>query len=473
MDQTKSGIFASLLMQEWGKKIESMVRLPQSGSYREYYRIFTDGRTLIGAYNHDIKENRAYFSFTQAFLKNNIRVPEIYAISKDQQYYLLEDAGEQTLFAYLQSQPGNGPIKDIYKKIIPELLKIQFNTTNSIDYGHCYPRECYDAQSVMWDLNYFKYNFVKCLQVPFDEQKLENDFVTLTQAITSFPTDAFLYRDFQSSNIMLKGDELYFIDFQGGRKGPFYYDLASLLFDAKANLYNALRESLMDHYFEELQKYREIPKTEFKNHFTLFVLIRMMQAMGAYGFRGLYENKGQFIKSIPLAIANLGYVIQNYPISIDLPELKNVLMYIAHHPGFQPPAPSPGKLKVRINSFSFRKGIPRDLTGNGGGFVFDCRGLPNPGRLPEYKHVDGRDVEVIDFFRDKTEVHDFMGHVSQTVEIAVKDYVARKRKHLMVNFGCTGGQHRSVYCAEKLHEYLKQFDLVTELKHLEQDGGFY
>lgn len=469
MSDTITDQLTTLFIDQFGTTPTIIAAMPQSGSYRQYYRISSEENTVIGAFNSDIKENNAYLSFTLSLLKEQVPVPKVICVSKNQQYYLLEDLGNTTLFSFLKTGAPQKEKTHIYKTIVDHLLKIQFNAHQSIDYTKCYPRESFDEQSIRWDLNYFKYDFLKFLKIDFDEQLLENDFNNIIQKASAIPTDTFLYRDFQSSNIMIKEGQPYFIDFQGGRKGSFYYDLASLLFDAKANLSNTTRTEIKEYYFQQLQQYKEIEKDEFEENLTLFTLIRIMQAMGAYGFRGLHERKVQFIKSIPLAITNLKYITEHFAKALSTPELDQVFQQLFSHNEFAIEKKPAEKLTITITSFSFLKGIPQDNSGNGGGYVFDCRGLPNPGRYPEYKSVNGKDQVVIDFFKERPVIQEFIDNICKTVDITVKDYIKLKRTHLMVNFGCTGGQHRSVYCAENFLRFLKKYpDINIQLKHIEQ-----
>ncbi len=471
MKKNQVEIVRGLFTEQYGKIPDTCTPLPPSGSYRRYYRL-KGKNSCIAVYNEDIKENEAFISFTGSFLKQGIPVAKIIHVSDDRKTYLLDDLGEKTVYDFLKEKHSDQEIIRLYEKIIGYLLKIQFEVHKVIDYSKCYPRSVFDAQSLQWDLNYFKYNFLKFIQIAFNEQLLENDFQKMIAMAGGLSSEHFLYRDFQSSNIVVNQVDVAFVDYQGGRKGSFYYDLASLLYDAKANLSEENRVRLKKYYFNALQKYEKIGSSEFDEGFTLMVLIRIMQAMGAYGFRGLYEKKAQFVKSIPLAVKNLKSFIEGNVTVKKFPELMNVFNQIINKAtieGFNEEKISE-RLLVRVNSFSYRRSIPIDYTGNGGGFVFDCRGLPNPGRYEAYKTLTGKDIEVVDFFRDKEAVHDYLHHIYSIIDITVDDYLKRKRTNLQVNFGCTGGQHRSVYCAENLARYLQKYDLDVEIKHFEQDG---
>lgn len=450
--------------------------MPQSGSYREYYRLTGEsGRTAIGAYNEDRKENLAFLSFARHFRANDLKVPEILAEDMENNIYLLEDLGNETLFSYLSKVYKNGlfpqELIDVYKEILTQLPKFQIPAGKELDYSKCYPRFSFDRQSIMWDLNYFKYYFLKLARVSFDEQELENDFNTFCDFLLDTNTDFFLYRDFQSRNMMVKNGKPWFIDFQGGRKGALQYDLASILYDAKADIPQHIRDNLYDFYLDEVEKYIPVDRDRFKEYYTAYVYVRIMQAMGAYGFRGFYEKKQHFLKSVPYAIENIEYLLKNTTLPIDVPVLMGVLQKITEIPALREFGRSDSdKLTVTIYSFSYKKGVPDDNSGNGGGFIFDCRGILNPGRFNEYKDLTGRDKSVMEFLETQTTINEFIDHATAMVDTTVKDYVRRKFTHLLIGFGCTGGQHRSVYSADKLAEHLMlRGDVNVKLIHRERD----
>ncbi len=464
----------SLFELHFREEVTFFEQLPASGSYREYARLKSINHQVIGAYNQDIKENQAFLSFSAHFHNKNIPVPCIYAVNSSLDCYLQEDLGDTTLFDFLSStrekEGFSSKIVDEYKKVLRELPRIQLVAGRDIDYSVCYPREAFDKQSMMWDLNYFKYYFLKLAKVPFDEQRLEDDFQAFSDYLLAVDNNAFLYRDFQSRNVMLKDDKVFFIDYQGGRKGALQYDLASLLYDAKANIPEAEREEMLEFYLNELNQYKHVDRAKFKSLFDGYVLIRIMQAMGAYGFRGFYEKKEHFLKSIPFALKNLETLLVKNTLQIELPELFNVLKAVTESSFLKSISPANDRLTVRISSFSYKKGIPHDPSGNGGGFVFDCRAIHNPGRYPEFKHLTGKDQQVIEFLEQKSTMTSFMNAVTTLVSQSVEVYLSRGFIHLSVNFGCTGGQHRSVYAAEKLAEYLRNnYPVTVVLQHVEQD----
>ncbi|MGQ1909013.1 RapZ C-terminal domain-containing protein [Marinifilum sp. RC60d5] len=464
------------LFEDWADdKVVDVELLPQSGSYREYIRLIGEKRTVLGAYNADKKENNAFVSFSKHFASKNLPVPEIYHQDDEQNIYLLQDLGNTTLFDYiLHLRVGEGFANDlviIYKKIITQLVRFQVEGGDGLDYSACYPRDSFDKQSMIWDLHYFKYYFLKLAKIPFDEQLLENDFQKFSDYLLEAPREYFLYRDFQSRNVMLVNGEPWFIDYQGGRKGALQYDLASLLYDAKADLPQDVRDELLEHYLQEVKKVQEVDPKSFRSFFQGYVLIRIMQAMGAYGFRGFYERKEHFLKSIPFALKNLETILERMDIPVELPELSKALREVINseflqHVGREDEV----KLHVEINSFSYRRGIPLDKTTNGGGFVFDCRAIHNPGRYQEYVEMTGKDQPVIDFFKEKSEMDEFLHSVFNIVDMSVDKYISRKFQNLQVSFGCTGGRHRSVFSAESLAKHLREkFDVNVTLRHIERE----
>jgi aminoglycoside/choline kinase family phosphotransferase len=462
------------LYHSWsGLEPENVSYLPVSGSYRKYYRIEGKHGSMIGVFNEDRKENEAFISFSKEFALKQLPVPMVYAEDPFQQVYLISDLGDQTLFNYLSEIRENDDdfpeeAIGIYKKVIKLLPVFQVVAGKDLDYSKCYPRQAFDGQSMMWDLNYFKYYFLKLAKVPFEEQKLEDDFQTLVHFLLKAGADYFMYRDFQSRNVMLMQGEPWFIDYQGGRKGPLQYDIASLLYDAKASIPETVKDTLLEYYLDILESYLTIDRKSFHEYYGGFVLIRILQALGAYGFRGYYENKPHFLKSIPYALTNLQHLIQKGMLPESLPMLKEVLGKILENPAFRFIKGTSNNLVVKISSFSYKKGIPEDNNGNGGGFVFDCRSLPNPGRYEEYRSFNGNDQQVVNFLEKEADVGEFLNHVCSLVDQSVRRYIEREFTSLVINFGCTGGQHRSVYCASELARHLRsKFDLMIDLQHTE------
>lgn len=462
------------LFQEWSHEVPvSWELLPQSGSNRKYYRIISKTHQVIGAHNLDKKENTAFIAFSNHFNNKQLPTAKVLASNLSRNIYLQTDLGDETLYSFLvshrQGKSITPAIEEMYSKVVKALPIFQVKGDQELDYNNCYPRRQFDRQSMMWDLNYFKYYFLKLAQIPFDEQSLEEDFQIFCNFLLQSGHSYFLYRDFQSRNIMLVDKEPYFIDYQGGRKGALQYDIASLLYDAKADLPQDFREKMYQLYVQELNKIVPIDPIEFEKYYYGFVLIRIMQALGAYGFRGYYEKKNHFLQSIPFALENLEWILNNKKLPIEIPTLTQLLTNLTMSEQLRSYADSPNKLTVFVNSFSFKKGIPTDTTGNGGGFVFDCRILPNPGRLEEYKSKTGLDVEVKGYLENYPEIVIFYTHVKSLVDLAVKNYIERGFTSLQLNFGCTGGQHRSVYFAQRVADYLKKnYAINVKTFHREQ-----
>jgi len=465
------------IFRQWnGSKADFIQKLPQTASYREYYRISFKGNTVIGVFNEDLKENEAFISFSKTFNELNLNVPKILYTDLPNHVYLLNDLGDTTLYSIIHLKKHNyassPELVDLYKNSLEKLQRFQIIADKKIDYKYCYPRAKFDRQSILWDFNYFKYDFLKLGRIGFDEQLLENDFQKFSEFVASVNSDYFLYRDFQSRNIMVKDDDIYFIDYQGGRKGALQYDVASLLYDAKAEIPISLREELLNHYLDKLESSYNISRFEFMKSYYAFVLIRIMQAMGAYGFRGLFEKKVHLIKSIIPATKNLKYLLENNKIDFDIPHLHRVFKNLINSNEFKMfedrDLPN-DNLSVTITSFSYKREIPIDLADNGGGYVFDCRGLNNPGRYLDFKLLNGRDAEVISFLKENSDVDVYLSNTFQLVDSTIETYLERGFKNLMINFGCTGGQHRSVYCADKMFEYIKnKYDINVFLSHIEQ-----
>ena len=463
------------LYRQWsGKNADKIVEMPAHGSYRTYYRLFSGKESVIGAYNEDKAENNAFLVFSKHFRQAGMPVPEIFAENSNADIYLEQDLGDETLFSYLtnvREQEGfSDKIINVYENVVKILPDFQIQAAKNIDYNVCYPRFSFDKQSMMWDLNYFKYYFLRLAKIPFDEQKLEDDFQKFTDFLLTAEREFFLYRDFQSRNIMLFNNQIYFIDYQGGRKGALQYDLASLLYDAKADIPQEIRNHLLDQYISKVSKMIKINRKSFMSYYHGYVFIRIMQALGAYGFRGFYERKTHFLKSVPYAIQNLENLLHSKTLPVDIPELTDAWSKLVRSTKLRQLGDVALRMTIRIQSFSYKRGIPWDDKGHGGGFVFDCRALPNPGRLPEYANQTGSDPEVIAFFSGKAEVDLFLDRVFQLIEQSITNYQGRNFTDLMIAFGCTGGQHRSVYCANQIKKRIREkFEVVIEVRHREQE----
>jgi aminoglycoside/choline kinase family phosphotransferase len=445
------------------------------GSGRNIIRLSSEQQSAIGILYNVREENVAFLEFSRHFRKHGLPVPEIYGEDLSRGAYLEEDFGDTTLFEFLsKNRDGENiapQVVEAYRKVVGVLPRFQVEAGRDLNYKVCYPRGSFDRQSIAWDLNYFKYYFLRLAGIAFNEQALEDDFDSLTTFLLSARCDYFLYRDFQSRNIMLRGGEPFFLDYQGGRKGALQYDIASLLYDAKADLPPGLRQELLELYIEKLGGFADLKREEFLHHYYAYVYVRILQALGAYGFRGFYERKAHFLQSVPFALKNLRWLLHNVKLPIELPTLMEAFNSMLASEKLQGLASEADNLTVRITSFSFHRGMPKDESGHGGGFVFDGRSLPNPGREERFKAFTGKDAAVIDYLNQQESVHQFLASVMSLVEASVSEYQRRGFKSLMVSFGCTGGQHRSVYLAEQLAKRLRgRSGVEVVVRHRELEG---
>ncbi|MDD4149737.1 MAG: RNase adapter RapZ [Bacteroidales bacterium] len=453
-----------------GERPDGIERLAQAGSDRSYYRFRYGNKSMIGVFSNNVEENNTFIYFTQLFKSLDIKVPELFYVTEDKTVYFLEDLGDMSLFDMVQKDIKNGELTDttktLYKKTITELAKMQITSAVYIDFDKCYQISEFNEESILFDLNYFKFYFLKVSGIKFDERKLQNDFNNIALNLAKSGDKFFMFRDFQARNIMIKDGEPYFIDYQGGRKGAIQYDLASLLFQAKARLSEDVKEELLEHYIEQVQSYIPVEKDEFVNQFYFYSLIRILQTLGAYGFRGLIEKKSHFIESIPFAIKNVSTILEKNELFINYQELHEVLSQLATTDRFNPVVFP--EFTITVTSFSYKKSYPEDKTGNGGGFVFDCRGIENPGRYSQYKSITGKDKAVIEFFKQHSDIDKYMLNVIKTVKPTIDNYIERDFNSLSISFGCTGGQHRSVYCAEQMIVFLQNnYNVKVRLIHRE------
>lgn len=471
------------LFAQWaGKPCAECLAIGAGGSSRRYFRLSGKGKTAIGCIADDIRENEAFFAYSRHFHAKGMPVPELYAVADDRRHYLQQDLGDQTLYGLLFDKKRQGGGFDpemlaLYRQALADLAAIQ-QAGADLDFSVAYPRAAFDRRSILWDLNYFKYYFLKLNHVPFDEELLENDFDRLADRLLVADCNYFLYRDFQGRNIMV-ADKLYYIDYQGGRRGAAQYDVASLLYSAKSDIPEVIRTELLNHYLD-VRGLKGDARRQWLADFWFYLLVRILQTLGAYGYRGLYERKPYFIESIPLALANLRRLVESHPeLLADLPQLQQIVSsekLVVSSCGETPTPHSTlltpnSTLTVTVQSFSFKQGLPDDPSGNGGGHIFDCRALPNPGRYPEYKTYTGKDRPVIEFLQREPAVDEFLSNVKSIVAQSVDKYLERHFTNLMVSFGCTGGQHRSVYFAEQTAAWLRQTypQVNVVLRHREQD----
>lgn len=465
-------VLKQLFKQYFNKECNTITQLPQAGSDRIYFRLSNEKDKAVATFGNDVKENETFIYLSKHFLSENICVPEIYTVSDDKKYYLQEDIGDVALYSLVKKDGITPTIIEFYKKTISALIHLQIDGAKKLDFDKCYPIKEFDKSSMFWDLNSFKYYFARVARVQFNETELNKDFHTLSNFLLEEKNKFFMFRDCQSRNVFIKENEPVFIDFQGGRKGALQYDIASLLWQAGAKIPYSIRKELFDYYVDEVAKKISINKVEFESYYHGFVFIRMLQVLGAYGFRGLIEKRSHFLESIQPALENVNWFLENIILSVKLPELYAVLNQLIHSDVFKYNKidGSVKPLLIEINSFSFKRGIPKEESGNGGGFVFDCRGLHNPGRYEPYKQLTGKDSLVIEFLESQSQVKEFLEHVWQTIDITVENYLQRDFEHLQINFGCTGGQHRSVYCAEATMKHLKEkYNVKIVLKHIERE----
>jgi len=477
MDHINKGI-SDLFASYSAAPVLSIQKIPQSGSIRVYYRIRTDSKSYIATYGMNIRENLSFIRFSRHFKSKDCPVPEIFAVNTEGTIYIQEDFGDTSLLNYLEQEGASDHVYHLFKQSLKALAHLQIQGDKDLDYeAWCLTSSEFGKQAIMSDLLYFKYYFLDTLQLPYDKEKLIADFETFSGRLGNADHKYFMFRDFQSRNILVENGEVYFIDYQGGMKGALQYDVASMLWQAKAELSDGWKQGLMEYYMDcvEMELGTSFSKKEFVKQYRGYVLIRLMQVLGAYGFRGLFERKAHFLISIPLGLKNLRSFLHQFNMEKDLPEFERVLNLIVEDQiigRFIPPrADADTPLIVHINSFSYRKSIPPDESENGGGFVFDCRSILNPGRMDAFKSQTGRDKGVKDFLEQQTKMPEYLNSVFDLVDISVEEYIKRGFKSLMVNFGCTGGQHRSVYAADSLARHLKnKFGVTIDLHHIEQES---
>ncbi len=453
-------------------KADRIEKLPQSGSDRIYFRIYLDNETFIATYNLNKKETQTFIYFSRHFVNAGLPVPHILGVNEEDTIYIQQDLGTESLLNKLEANGHGEYAYSLFQKSLVQLARVQILGDKNLNYDWCLTAKEFGKQAIMSDLLYFKYYFLDTLQLPYDKQAMLDDFDALSTYLTHTEYKYFMFRDFQSRNIIVKEDEVSFIDYQGGMKGALQYDVASLLWQAKAELSEEWKDSLLEYYMDQIDGLLQKPvdRITFVSQYNGYVLIRLLQVMGAYGFRGLFERKAHFLASIPLALKNLRFFIDNKRVGIVTPEFDRVLRLVVEDKmikRFEPiQANADTPLVIEVNSFSYKKGIPNDPSENGGGFVFDMRGILNPGRFDEYKTLSGQDKSVQDFLEQRTKMNEFLNSVWDLIDITVENYLQRGFHHLMINFGCTGGQHRSVYAAEQTARHLRnKFKTKVKLEH--------
>ena len=461
----------------FGSSAERIEKLPQSGSDRVYFRIYGANKTYIATYSINQKETVTFINFSRHFKKAGLPVPEVYGVNTDNTLYIQEDLGTASLLNQLEQHGHNDYVYNLFKLSLTQLSRIQVLGDKDLDYNWCLTAKEFGKQAILSDLLYFKYYFLDTLQIPYDKQAMLDDFEALATYLTRTENKYFMFRDFQSRNIVVQHDQVHFIDYQGGMKGALQYDVASLLWQAKAELSSEWKNDLLTFYMDEVDKLLDKPidRITFVSQYNGYVLLRLLQVLGAYGFRGLFERKAHFLASIPLALKNLKFFLDNLRVGIITPEFDRVLHIVISNEITErfnvPQANESTALTIEINSFSYKKGIPVDETENGGGFIFDMRGILNPGRFDEYKKLSGLDKPVQDFLDQKTKMGKFLNSVWDLVDISVEEYLRRDFNHLMINFGCTGGQHRSVFAAEQTARHLRnKYKVKVNLTHTNREN---
>lgn len=470
--QRMEEVLKQLFEKYTGQTATEITEMNSSGSNRRYFRIRGGRVSVVGVIGTNKDENNAFISLSKHFGEKGINVPKVLAVSTDGMSYIQEDLGDSVLYNEVSHGRESGEYssyeRDLLCKVVEKLPKIQFKGAEGLDFNVCYPEPSFGERMILFDLNYFKYCFLKATGLDFNEVLLQDDFEKFKEDLLEDMGDTFMYRDFQARNVMLKDDVPFFIDFQGGRKGPIYYDVASFIWQARARYPEDLKQEMLSAYLRSVRTYLpDLDEGYFREKLRQFVLFRNLQTLGAYGFRGYFEKKPHFLASVPFAIDNLRRLLRT-PFD-KYPYLNEVLSKLTRMQQFYEIAEDK-RLEVSIYSFAYKKGVPVDTSGNGGGYVFDCRAVNNPGKYEYYRQFNGMDKEVIKFLEDDGEILFFLDNVYRLVDVHVKRFIERKFTHLQVCFGCTGGQHRSVYCAEHLAEHLaKKFDIKISITHRELD----
>lgn len=465
-------VLEQLFEEHFGKKAESISIIPMSGSDRRYYRLVNGKTTAIGTFNQNIAENNSFYYFTELFRKHGINVPEIYKTGKDRRYYLQQDLGSVSLFDELNAKGFTNEVKEYYRMSLEQLAKLQWMAGREADYNQCFGTKQFDEKAISADFLYFKYYFADLQKIVYDKNELTAEIEEISKDLGRIQPKMLMYRDFQSRNIMLHDGKVFFIDYQGCMQGPPQYDIASLLWQAKAQLPQKWKDELLNSYITSLNSLpmAKVDEMYLRRGYSQFVMLRLVQVLGAYGFRGLMERKPHFISSIVPALQNLQTFLDDNPQIPSYPTLRGLLEKLSskeiRSQYENKVADEHTKLKITINSFSYKKGIPEDPSEHGGGFVFDCRGLLNPGRIAQYKKISGKEDAVKHYLETETRMGEFLEHVYALVDISVDDYLDRGFDSLSINFGCTGGQHRSVYAAEQLAKHLRsKYKLEAKLVH--------
>lgn len=441
-----------------------ITRLPQSGSDRVYFRLLYGDEHVIGAYNPSREENDAFVGFSNHFRSKGLPVPEIYVYYPDERVYFLEDLGDSNLFTWLAQRSDeerfNQETEALFLTVASDLVRIQTEGIKGLDLSLCYPHRSFDRQSMVWDLNYYKYMFLKLIGAPFNEIKLERDFEALTRFLLDAGQEYFLFRDFQTANIMIRDGKPWYIDYQGGRLGAPQYDIASLVYDAKAYIPSGIREKTLERHLDLFAAATGKPRESLAKYSGAFTLIRLMQALGAFGFRGLHENKPTFSESIVPAVELMNDLLWGGKLHIDLPELTKASESVPLQRKYRILSHYQELVKINIESFSYVRGRSVNYD-TGSGFVFDCRGLRNPVLESDLRERTGLDPEVAEFFGNDDEAVAFAGDCSNIIRNTLPMMRRKGILEIHAAFGCVGGQHRSVWCAARVASMLSAMPGVT------------
>ncbi len=471
------GEISALFAEYRHAEVDRVEKLPASGSDRIYFRVYANNESFIATYNLNIRENETFVNFTRHFRNAGLPMPEVYAVNQEGTIYIQEDLGTDSLLDKLEREGYNDHTFSLFEQSLRKLAHVQIKGDEGLNYDWCLTAKEFGKQAILSDLLYFKYYFIDTLKMAYDKQAILDDFETLANYLTSSGHHHFMFRDFQSRNVVVNNEQVHFIDYQGGMKGALQYDVASMLWQAKANLSEDWKQRLLNCYLDEVENLLgdKVDREVFTNQYNGYVLIRLLQVLGAYGFRGLFERKAHFITSIPLALRNLQFFLSRHEIDVHMPECKRILDAIVKdeivHRFEVTRADEHTPLVISIYSFSYKIGCPIDESDNGGGFLFDMRGIVNPGRFEEYKKQTGRDKAVIDFLEQRTRMPEFLNSVYAVVDISVEEYIKRGFENLSIGFGCTGGQHRSVYAADAMVRHLKnKYGVKIHLCHMVQES---
>lgn len=319
----KIEVAQDFFQQTMDRVVRHIEALPQSGSDRKNFLIETENEKFIITHNTNLAENEAFLYFSAIFSALNLNTPYIYKVSQDREMYVQTYLGSHTLSEIIQNEGETERVKQLTKKTLRKLYELQTKTIGKIDYTKTFEYPQYDKIPILHDLFYFKFMFVDILGVSYSKSKLIQEFFTLVKWIEGLQPKGLMIRDFQSRNIMVDNDEVFFIDYQSAMQGPLMYDVVSLLYQAKANFSTEFRKEMLDYYYSLWQD--EIEISTLKNSLQPLLFIRSLQVLGAYGFRGLVQKKLHFIQSIEQGVKNLYNISETWKEMERFPELQSVI----------------------------------------------------------------------------------------------------------------------------------------------------